>query len=160
GCRGGAHGRLPTVMPAAHTAQLSLTTPPLAERSALLAFLRRELAPFPGRAAATFRVVVACVTVLVLGMTLRVPETYLSVWIVTRFAMEESSQTLLTAIVFLVALTIGLAVPLVLLTFAMDQPALRFCLMATMAALGLFLRRTFVVGALGFVIGLLGTIIM
>ena len=37
-------------------------------------------------------------------------------WVVTRFAMEESSQTLLIAIVFLIALTVGLAVPLVLLT--------------------------------------------
>jgi hypothetical protein len=59
---------------------------------ALLHFLRRELAPFPGRTVATVRVVVACVTVLVLCMTRRVPEAYLSVWLVTRFAMEESSQ--------------------------------------------------------------------
>jgi hypothetical protein len=93
-------------------------------------------------------------------MTLRVPEAYLSVWVVTRFAMEESSQTRLTAIVFLVALTVGLALPLVLLTVAMDQAWLRFVLMAAMGALGLFLRRTFVIGALGFVIGLIGTLIM
>ena len=132
----------------------------LPERIALLHFLRRELAPFPGRAVATMRVVVACVTVLVLCMTLRVPEAYLSVWVVTRFAMEESSQTVLTTIVFAIALTIGLAVPLVLLTFSMDQPWLRFCLMAAMAVTGLFLRRTFVIGALGFVIGLIGTMIM
>src|SRR4029077_10878711 len=42
----------------------------------------------------------------------------------------------------------------------MDQPALRFCLMAALAALGLFLRRTFVIGAFGFVIGLIGAMIM
>lgn len=127
---------------------------------ALVDFLRRELAPFPGRAAATFRVVVGCVIALVLCMTLRVPEAHLTVWLVTRFAMEESSQTLLTGIVFLVALTVGLAIALVLLTLAMDQPWLRFVSMATLAALGLFLRRTFVIGALGFVIGLIGTLIM
>src|ERR1043166_7632440 len=147
-------------MPAAQTASLPLPTRPLAERIALLQFLRRELAPFPGRAVATLRIVVACVTVLVLCMTLRVPEAYLSVWVVTRFAMEESSQTLLTAIVFLIALTVGLALPLVLLTFAMDQAWLRFCLMAAMAALGLFLRQTFAIGALGFVVGLIGVVMM
>jgi multidrug resistance protein MdtO len=74
--------------------------------------------------------------------------------------MEESSASLLTGLVFLIALTVGLAIPLVLLTFAMDQPWLRFCLMAAMAGLGLFLRQTFVIGALGFVIGLLGAITM
>jgi len=147
-------------MLADQTAALPQPPQPLPQRIALLHFLRRELAPFPGRTVATVRVVVACVTVLVLCMTLRVPEAYLSVWVVTRFAMEESSQTLLTAIVFLVALTVGIALPLVLLTFAMDQAWLRFCLMATMAAAGLFLRRTFVIGALGFVIGLIGTMIM
>src|SRR5690349_8042732 len=117
----------------------------------LFRFLRAELAPFPGRAIATFRVVVACVVVLVLCMTLRVPETYLAVWIVTRVAMEDSSQSLLTGLVFLVALTVGLAFSLVLLTFAMDQPWLRFLLMGALAGLGLFLRQTFVIGALGFV---------
>src|SRR5207245_73428 len=47
-----------------------------------------------------------------------------------------------------------------LLTFAMDQAWLRFCLMAAMAFLGLFLRQTFVIGALGFVIGLIGAVLM
>ena len=147
-------------MPASQTAAIALPLRKPAARFGLIDFLRRELAPFPGRTAGTLRVVVTCVAVLVICMTLRVPEAYLSVWVVTRFAMEESSQTILTAIVFLVALTVGLAIPLVLLTFAMDQAWLRFCLMATMAALGLFLRRTFVIGALGFVIGLIGTMAM
>src|SRR5215468_542360 len=142
------------------TASLPQRIQPPPALVSLYHFLRRELAPFPGRAVATLRVVVACVTVLVLCMTLRVPEAYLSVWVVTRFAMEESSQTLLTGIVFLVALTIGVALSIVLLTFTTDQAWLRFSFMATLAALGLFLRRTFVIGALGFVIGLIGTLIM
>src|SRR2546426_1658527 len=130
------------------------------EHSPLFHFLRTELAPFPGRAIATVRVVVAAVVALILCMTLRIPEPHLTVWVVTRVAMEESSESLLTGLVFLVALTIGLAIPLVLLTFAMDQAWLRFCLMAAMAALGLFLRQTFVIGALGFVIGLIGAVLM
>jgi multidrug resistance protein MdtO len=130
------------------------------ERIPLFHFLRNELAPFPGRAIATFRVVVACVVVLVLCMTLRIPEPHLAVWVVTRVAMEDSSESLLTGLVFLIALTVGLAIPLVLLTFALDQPWLRFCLMGAMAGLGLFLRQTFVIGALGFVIGLIGAVIM
>jgi multidrug resistance protein MdtO len=146
-------------MPAG-TASIPLLDRSWPERIPLLHFLRRELAPFPGRAVGTFRVMVACVAVLVLCMTLRIPEAYLSVWIVTRVAMEESSESLLTGLVFLIALTVGIALPLVLLTFAIDQPWLRFCLMAANAALGLFLRQTFVIGALGFVIGLIAVVIM
>jgi multidrug resistance protein MdtO len=144
----------------AQSASLPLLVRPLPERIPLLHFLRAELAPFPGRAIATVRVVIACVVVLILCMTLQIPEPHLAVWVVTRVAMEESSESLLTGLVFLIALTFGLAIPLVLLTFAMDQPWLRFCLMAAMAGLGLFLRQTFVIGALGFVIGLIGTVVM
>src|SRR5436189_6428232 len=125
----------------AQTVSLPAPVRTLPERIPLLHFLQTELAPFPGRAIATFRVVVACVVVLVLCMTLRVPEAHLSVWMVTRVSMEESSESLLTGLVFVVALTVGLAIPLVLLTFAMDAPALRFCLMATMASTGLFPRQ-------------------
>src|SRR5262245_8770170 len=130
------------------------------ERIPLLHFLRAELAPFPGRAIGTVRVVVACVVVLVLCMTLRIPEAHLSVWVVSRVAMADSSDSLLTGLVFLIALTVGLAIPIVLMTFAMDQAWLRFCLMAAFAGFGLFLRQTFVIGALGFVVGLIGTLLM
>ena len=145
---------------AVETASLPLVAPASRARIPLLHFLRTELAPFPGRAIATVRVVVASVVVLVLCMALQIPEPHLAVWIVSRVAMEESSQSLLTGIVFIVALTIGIAIPLVLLTFSMDQAWLRFCLMAAMAAGGLFLRQTFVIGALGFVIGLIGAVLL
>src|SRR5262245_449582 len=147
-------------MPAVRVASLPLPARTPAGPAALLAFLRRELAPFPGRLIATFRVVVATAVVLVVCMALRIPDPHLAVWMVTRVEMEEASASLLLGLVFAVALTVGLALPLVFLTFAMDAPWLRFCLMATMAFGGLFLRQTFVIGALGFVIGLIGTIAM
>src|SRR5215813_15642971 len=88
------------------------------ERIPLLHFLRAELAPFPGRAIGTVRVVVACVVVLALCMTLRIPDAHLSVWVVTRVAMEDSAESLLTGLVFLIALTLGIALAIVILTFA------------------------------------------
>jgi multidrug resistance protein MdtO len=147
-------------MPAVEIASTPLPAAPLSERIPLIGFLRRELAPFPGRGVATLRIVLGCTVVLVFCMAQRVPETYLAVWVVTRMAMEESSQSVLTGIVLLLALTIGLAIPLALLTVAMDQPALRFCLMAALAAMGLFLRRTFVIGVFGFVIGFIGVLVV
>ena len=126
----------------------------------LVDFLRRELAPYPGRSVATGRIVVACVTVLVLCMTLRVPEAQLAVWAVFKIALEESGETLLAGIASLVMITIGIALSLVLLIVAMDQPWLRFCLIGVMAALALFLRRTFVIGAAGFLLGLIWTVVL
>src|SRR5262245_48010001 len=126
----------------------------------LLEFLRRELAPLPGRAIGTVRTVIACVVTLVLCMALQVPDAHLSVWVALRVVTEEEGETLLFGVVALLALTIAVAMSLVLLTVATDQAWLRFCLMAALAALGLFLRRTFVIGAFGFVIGLVSTLIM
>jgi multidrug resistance protein MdtO len=126
----------------------------------LFEFLRRELAPLPGRAIGTVRTVIACVVTVVLCMALQVPEAHLSAWVALRVVTEEAGETLLYGVLTLLGLTIALAMSLLLLTVAMDQAWLRFCLMATFAALGLFLRRTFVIGAFGFVIGLVGTLMM
>src|ERR1700741_4419978 len=115
-----------TASPGAPTASRSGVL--LAQRDALLAFLRRELAPFPGRTTATLRITVASVVVLVLCMVLRVPEAYLSVWIALRVAPEESGASLLAGILAIIALTVGLGLALVTLFAAIDQPALRFCL--------------------------------
>ena len=126
----------------------------------LLAFLRRELAPLPGRAIGTVRIVIACVVTLVLCMALQVPDAHLAVWVALRVVTEEAGETLLFGVLALLALTIALAMSLVVLTVAMDQAWLRFCSMAALAALGLYLRRTFIIGAFGFIIGLVGTIMM
>jgi len=128
--------------------------------SALLDFLRRELTPFPGRGVATGRIVIACVGVLALCMTLRVPEAHLAVWVVFKVALEEAGETLLTGVVGLAAITLGIAVSLLLLFVAMDQPTLRFCLLGVMAALGFFLRRTLAIGVVGFVLGLVSVLVL
>src|SRR5262245_822548 len=96
----------------------------------LLAFLRRELAPLPGRAIGTVRTVIACVVTVVLCMALQVPEAHLSAWVALRVVTEEAGETLLIGVLTLLGLTIALAMSLLLLTVAMDQAWLRFCLMA------------------------------
>ena len=126
----------------------------------LFEFLRRELAPYPGRWIATGRITVACTAALILCMTWRVPEAHLAVWVVFKVALEETGETLLTGIAGLAALTLAIGASLVLLFVAMDQPALRFCLIGANAALALFLRRTFAIGTLGFVLGLVPTVLL
>src|SRR5262245_49422398 len=131
-----------------------------AQGHALLDFLRGELSPFPGRALATGRITLACVAVAVVCMVLRVPEAHLAVWIVFKVALEESGETLLTGIIGLAAITLALALALALLFVALDQPALRVCLIGAMAMLGFFLRRAMAIGVVGFVIGLVSTLVL
>ena len=126
----------------------------------LIAFLRRELAPFPGRGIATCRIVVACVVTLVLCMTLRVPDAYLAVWVVFKIALEEPGETLLTGILCMATLTLAIAISLVLLFVSMDQPSLRFCLIGVTAAAAFYLRRVFAIGAVGFLFGLVPTVVL
>ena len=52
------------------------------------------------------------------------------------------------------------SISLLLLLVSMDQPGLRFVLMGALAAGGLFLRRTFAVGLVGFVLGLVPMIVL
>jgi multidrug resistance protein MdtO len=118
------------------------------------------LAPLPGRAIGTVRIVISCVVTLVLCMTLHVPEAYLSVFMALRVVKEDAGETLLSGVVTVLAVTVCVAGSIVLLIVAMDQAWLRFCVMAALAAMGLFLRRTFVIGSFGFIIGLIGTLIM
>src|SRR5262245_8473371 len=93
-------------------------------------------------------------------MTLRVPEAHLAVWVVFKVTLEESGESLLTGVVGLIAITVGIAIGLLLLIVAMDQPWLRFCLVGGMAALALFLSMTFVIGTAGFVLGLISSIVL
>src|SRR5262252_6269451 len=86
----------------------------------LLEFLRRELAPQPGRAIGTVRIVISCVVTLVLCMTLRVPEAYLSVFMAFRVVREEAGETLLLGVVTVLALTVCVAESLLFLVIAMD----------------------------------------
>src|SRR5262249_32897498 len=118
----------------------------------LFEFLRRELAPLPGRAIGTVRTGIACVVTVVLCMALQVPEAQLAAWVALRVVTEEAGETLLFGVVALLALTIGLAMSLVLLTVAMDQAWLRFFLMAPLSALGPFLRPTFLLPPFAFLL--------
>src|SRR6516165_9422906 len=101
-------------MPALSATSTTLPSRVLVGRGSLLDFLRKELAPYPGRGIATCRIVIACVGVLVLCMSLRVPDAHLAVWVVFKIALEESGETLLAGVAALVTLTIAIGLALIL----------------------------------------------
>jgi multidrug resistance protein MdtO len=118
-----------------------------------LAWLGRELAPFPGREITTLRILVAVLIVVTVSLTLQVPLLFFSAFFVFFVTKENHSLTLLTGLVMVVGATIAMSVSLFLFRFTFDYPELRVPVMAGLVFTGMFLSRVFFIGPLGFVIG-------
>lgn len=118
-----------------------------------LEWLRRELAPYPGRETMTLRMVVTIVLVTIVSMALRVPEAALSAYMVFFVSKENRVLTALTGLLLAVGVTIGIGVSLVLYRYTFDFPQLRVPVMALMVFAAMYLSRVFAIGPLGFAIG-------
>jgi multidrug resistance protein MdtO len=118
-----------------------------------LAWLRRELAPSPGRAAMTLRIVVAVAIVTVISMALHTPETGLSAFMVLFVTKENRVVTTLTAILLVLAATVGIGASIYIYHFTFDYPQLRIPVIALMVFTGMYLSRVFAIGPLGFAVG-------
>ena len=118
-----------------------------------LAWLRRELAPFPGRREMMLRIVVSVVLVTTISMALQVPQLGYSAFFILFVTKENRALTLLTGAIMIVGITVASALSLFLYRFTFDYPELRVPVMAGLIFTGMFLSRVFVIGPLGFVIG-------
>jgi uncharacterized membrane protein YccC len=116
-------------------------------------WLRRELAPAPGRKAMTIRLVAVVVLVTIVSMSLQLPDTALSAYMVFFVTKENRVQTILGGALFIVGVTLAIAASLLLLPWTLEFPGLRVPTMAVVLFIGMFLSRTFVIGPLGFAIG-------
>jgi hypothetical protein len=115
-------------------------------------WLRRELAPFPGRREMTIRLVVGVVLVTVISMSLEIPEAALSAYMVFFVTKENRVLTTLTGVLLIVGATVAIAATLLLINWTLDYPALRIVTMTAVLFTGMFLSRILVIGPLGFVI--------
>ena len=131
---------------------LAQARPRLAQ-PAWLVWLRRELAPFPGRAPMTIRLVVTVALVTVVSMALQVPQLAFSAFFVFFVTKENRVLTSLTGVIMICGATVATALNLLLYTWTFDYPELRVPVMAGLIFSAMFLSRTFVIGPLGFVIG-------
>lgn len=116
-------------------------------------WLRRELAPTPGRAMRTVRIVITVALVTVISMALQVPEASLSAYLVLFVTKENRKLTTLAGMVLGIGVTLALAVSLLLYRVTFDFPLLRVFGMATVIFCGMYLSRVFVIGPLGFAFG-------
>jgi multidrug resistance protein MdtO len=122
--------------------------------SSLLEFLRRELAPTPGRGAATFRLTLSCVAATIPILTHHIPHGLIAMITIFLITKEDTSTTLLGSILALMGVTLGLGTALLALKISLDIPWLRLCFFAAFLFGGLFLKRILAIEGLGSAIGL------
>lgn len=122
-------------------------------RWALLAFLRDELAPRPGRLAAVARISTCCTLVVALGMLFQIPLTGYMAYAVYLIGCREMGSTLKVGIAAALAFSIAVALSLVFYALDASEPALRLPLMAASTFIAIYLTRTMTLGPVAFLAG-------
>jgi multidrug resistance protein MdtO len=92
----------------------------------LPAFLREELSPYPGRVALVFRMVVAATLITIVGMTFRIPYTFLGAGYALLISRESRQDTLKSAGTILLVTGIGATYLLIFVSFVINSPLLHF----------------------------------
>ena len=122
--------------------------------SSIYDFLRRELAPTPGRAGATLRLTLACLAATIPVLTHRIPHALVVMSVMYLITREDTAMTLMGSVLGILGITVGLGCALLALTITLDMSWLRFCLVIAFLFVGLFLKRIMTIEGLGSAIGL------
>lgn len=129
-------------------------------RPAWLVWLRREMAPFPGRIPMTIRLVVTVTIVVMVSLALQVPQLAFSAFFCVFATKEHRGLTFLTGVLFIVGATAATIINLLLYTWVFDYPQFRVPVMACLIFCAMFLSRTFVIGPLGFIVGFFSALML
>jgi len=122
---------------------------------ALLARIRNELAPFPGRMDAVWRLLASCTVVIICSMTLQIPSLSLSLIMVFFTAQENTVLTRMSGIVLIIGSILSVVASILLLKFFINAPMLRILGAALVAFCGMYFMRTSKLGAIGFLVALI-----
>jgi multidrug resistance protein MdtO len=117
-------------------------------------FLAAELAPFPGRANALLRNVVACTLVIILSMSLEVPLLALSLIMVFFVSQTNVVLTRMAGILFIVSATLAIGIAILLLKFTYGYPLLRILCASAVFLVSMFGMRATRLGPLFFVVAI------
>jgi multidrug resistance protein MdtO len=126
----------------------------------LLDFLRRELAPTPGRGSAAFRLTLACLAATIPILTHHIPHGLVVMIVMYLITQEDTAATLIGSILGVIGVTIGLSLALLAWRISLDIDWLRLCFLVAFLLGGLFLKRVLTIGALGSAIGLPAALVM
>jgi multidrug resistance protein MdtO len=128
--------------------------------SSLLEFLRRELAPTPGRGGATFRLTLACLVATIPVLTHRIPLALIVMILMYLITQEDTAATVIGSILGVICVTIGLGLALLAWRISLDIVWLRLCFLVAFLFGGLFLKRVLTIGVMGTAIGLPAALVM
>jgi multidrug resistance protein MdtO len=128
--------------------------------SDLFEFLRRELAPTPGRGSKTFRLTLACLAATIPILTHHIPHGLLVMILMYLITQEDTAATVIGSILGVIGLTLGLGLALLVWRISLDIVWLRLCFLVAFLFGGLFLKRVLTMSFLGSAIGLPAALVM
>src|SRR5215471_8147117 len=112
----------------------------------LVALLRRELRPSPGRLGDSVRIVVVVLIVVAISETFRIPDIGLSAFIVLFLSGREAASTVRTALISGIAVVLAIFATIAVFMLSLTEPALRIPLMVVLTFGTMFLARAATLG--------------
>src|SRR5215467_16361372 len=119
----------------------------------LVALLRRELRPTPGRLGDSVRIVVVVLAAVAIAETFRIPEIAVSAYIVLFLSGREAVTTVRTSLAAGIAVVLAIFATIAVFMLSLSEPALRIPLIAVMTFGAMFLSRAATLGPVFFVAG-------
>jgi multidrug resistance protein MdtO len=119
----------------------------------LVAVLRRELRPTPGRLGDSVRVVIVLLIVVAISETFRIPDIALSAYIVLFLSGREAASTVRMALISGIAVVLAIFATIAVFMLSLSEPALRIPVMAATTFGAMFLSRGSPLGPVFFVTG-------
>jgi len=119
----------------------------------LVALLRRELRPTPGRFGDSVRIVGVVLAVVAISETFRIPDIGLSAFIVLILSGREAASTVRTSLAAGIAVVLAIFATIAVFMLSLSEPALRIPLMAVMTFGAMFLSRASPLGPVFFIAG-------
>jgi multidrug resistance protein MdtO len=119
----------------------------------LVALLRRELRPTPGRLGDSVRIVVVVLATVAIAETFRIPEIAVSAYIVLFLSGREAVTTVRISLAAGIAVVLAIFTTIVVFMLSLSEPALRIPLMAVTTFGAMFLSRAATLGPVFFVAG-------
>ena len=117
-------------------------------------FLRRELAPTPGRWRATLRLTLACLVCTIPIMAFHLQQPLIVMVGFFAIAKEDTTTTLLGSLLAFIGITLGCGILLLYFICALDLTWLRVLGVPVFIGLGLLINRMVTIGPLGWGIGI------
>ena len=125
-------------------------------------WLRRELAAYPGRDGFALRVALGCMLTVAAAMTLSVPETAVSCYLVLYATREDAAATIVNGLRLIAGAAAGVAIGALVMRFSAEYPLTRTSLMILFTVGGMFLSSATTLGSMastaGFVLALAVTL--